>query len=266
MFIYLKLIKCIKKPIIILICLFTSSNVLALELPSWDTVIKFFCPIPYIGVNAQSQHVDLEKRYGRDLYNRRVIVGGIAAGVYLCDYLALEVSGDIPLNKRKNKNVRLNEGEFFPGDSIPLELGTFEDYKTKLTVDSLNFDAIGYIPLCFINFTKTKIFGSFGASILRIYAKQTFLGHSFPEPITEEERSVFSAVFRNAKRRVVPHVRVGVEQSLLDCLDLRVFLDWKKMTSLNLKGVRSVGRPTGKPRLKFHNKVSCGIGIVYRFW
>lgn len=230
--------------------------------------INWFCPIFYVGLDGQYEHSNFKERFGKPLYNRNLFIAGFTLGLEINDFFAIETSLNVP-TKTRNKNRRINEGQFFPGDAIPLENGSFEDYRTKLIVDALNFDAIGFVPLCALRLPKTRIFLAVGGTALRIVARQRLIGVNFigadnVQPTTEAIE-VSSPSFRNSKRRIVPHARIGIEQGIIDCIHLRLFFDWKKTTSLNLKGVRSVERPQSPPRLKFKDICSIGIGIYYRF-
>jgi hypothetical protein len=217
------------------------------------------CFTPYVGVSAQREHLRFNERFGAPFYNRSLASGSLILGLKFSDYLGIEF--DYTLSQRKNKIRTLVAGQFAPEAALPLPFGEFEIYKTRLAIDSINLGVTGHLPLDCMNFCNTSLFSIIGGSLLKVKANHNILQFSYTD-LTPQQIIALSYRFKNSYRKLVPFIKMGIENKVTDRFAFRIFASWKQVTNFDTK---SSGLSISKGHLKFSSSVGYGISILYYF-
>jgi hypothetical protein len=220
-------------------------------------------PTPYIGLSGQVDSMKFEERYGAPLFNRKLLSGGVFAGVMFNDYIGLELGYNV--SERKQKIKRLCPGQYMPGSSFPVERRRSILFKTEMFLDAFNFGLVTFYPLNIFNGKKTSLFCGAGGSIVRLRASQISLDDTGITPRYEHQRmrilAMGSSVFKNRDKKVIPYFRLGMQQEITERISLRISANWK-MTSL-LSKIKSKTAPTAIPKLKLKNTLGLGMSLIY---
>lgn len=217
---------------------------------------------PEVGVDFGFTKTEFSKDNGDKMFSRRQIPMSIFMGVNFTDNLGMEVgySG----TKKKEREVRLDAGEFAPGGDAVTTLipGQYHLYNTSTSIDqpyvAMKWQHRLYNESSFY-FAAGFAYTTMHLSWENIYDSSVAAGAGGP-PAADVKARRSQAI---AISKLIPIIKAGVYVPITNAFSLRFIATWSQTNKLQ-RCIDKVNAMNGNAMLlKRKNNIQYSIGLVY---
>ncbi len=204
---------------------------------------------PYIGVDFSANYVSFKNDYGKTAFEKYTGSADIHFGFYFNENIGMEIGYEYsPLRRMDSKRD--------PGQTVnPGAPASTTLYEGNLYYMSSQYKL--HMPYVAVKFStdicendKTKIFALIGISPAKLKASHVITNGNMGDAT---KRSY-------SKRRIIPTLKVGVENEFANGLGMRLFANYKHLSPFKVKSGR------GDSEIRMKNSFGVGAGLYYNLF
>jgi opacity protein-like surface antigen len=185
---------------------------------------------PYVGIDAESRHMNFQKGFGNNLFNHNYPQGNLYAGLRLNEYLAVEAGYEA--TERKTKTSTLLTGDTSLGIIIPRDPDTGSllqpKFNSQIQIKGPHASLVGMFPISDAN--RLQLIGTVGLAHLKTSISRTLVVLNGTAVPTGTDGSLTTFV----KRKSVLRLGAGI-QHMINCnWGVRAMLKWENSNKLKL--------------------------------